>query len=269
MNASARDAILRLYSVSILKQAKVREITSALGETRGQACLDIGGDNGVVSLLLRERGGTWHSADLDARAVRAIQEAVGDNVYQIDGLSTPFADASLDRVVIVDFLEHVHTDREFVRELARVLKPDGKLVVNVPHLKPRSVINRVRHAAGLTDEKHGHVRPGYTLEGLRGVLAPHFEIVGSRTYSRSFSEAIDAAMAIAYEWLGRRKGGRIGSAKGTVITSADVQGEAASFRLLQFGYPILRGVAALDRLLFFQPGYKLIVQARPARKVAQ
>jgi len=257
MPDDAREFARALYGVSLLKQAKVRALTTMLGETAGLRCLDIGGDNGVVSLLLRERGGTWASADLDARTVASIRELVGDPVLRCDGRHLPFEDAAFDRVVIVDLLEHVETDREFVAEVRRVLSPQGRLVVNVPHLKPRSLLNRFRHAVGLTDARHGHVRPGYSVASLRDVLAPHFSVVRHATYGRFFSEGIDTAMTLAY-------GKGSSSGKGTVVTRSDAEARRGSFRLLRTVYPVLRAVAALDGLLFLQPGYKLVVEAVPA-----
>lgn len=59
------DWPLRLFNKSVLKQRKLREIVDMLGPVDGQHCLDIGGDNGVISYLLRQRGGAWKSADLD------------------------------------------------------------------------------------------------------------------------------------------------------------------------------------------------------------
>jgi SAM-dependent methyltransferase len=261
-SAEARAFALSLYGVSVLKQAKVRAITAMLGPTEGLRCLDVGGDNGVVSLLLRERGGTWASTDLDERTVAAIRALVGDPVLRCEGTRLPFPDAAFDRVVVVDLLEHLPTDRAFVAEAHRVLAPGGRLIVNVPHLKPRSLLNRLRHAAGLTDEKHGHVRPGYSVASLREVLAPHFRVVRHATYSRFFSEGVDTVMTLAYEATGKGKGAP--SRKGTVVTEADAAERRGSFRLLRAAYPVLRAVASLDALLFLQPGYKLIVEAVPA-----
>ncbi|PSO97333.1 MAG: hypothetical protein BRC51_17305, partial [Cyanobacteria bacterium SW_12_48_29] len=45
-----------LFSKSVLKQRKFKEITEFLGETNDLHCLDIGSDNGVISYLLRKRG---------------------------------------------------------------------------------------------------------------------------------------------------------------------------------------------------------------------
>jgi SAM-dependent methyltransferase len=262
VSADAQRFARGLYAVSVLKQAKVRAITGMLGETDGLRCLDIGGDNGVVSLLLRERGGSWSSADLDERTVASIRELVGGEVVRCDGEHLPFPGGTFDRVVIVDFLEHVRSDRAFVAEVRRVLRPGGRLLVNVPHLKPRSLLNRLRHAAGLTDEKHGHVRPGYSVASLREVLSPHFVLVRHATYSRFFSEGIDTAMTLAYE--ATAKGKAPAGNKGTVVTRADAAERRGSFRALRAAYPVLRAVASLDALLFLQPGYKLIAEAVPS-----
>ena len=74
--ASAREWALALYRRSVLKQRKVEEIVRSLGETSGLRCLDLGSDNGVVSLLLRERGGSWASGDLTEEAVASIRSLV-------------------------------------------------------------------------------------------------------------------------------------------------------------------------------------------------
>ena len=63
-------------------------------------CLDLGADNGVISYLLRERGGSWKSADLDEQAVCSIRQLVKEDVFEINDISTPFNDNEFDKVVI-------------------------------------------------------------------------------------------------------------------------------------------------------------------------
>lgn len=73
-----------------------------------------------------------------------------------EGLKLPFADASFDRVICAETLEHVPDDRALVRELVRVLKPGGTMAVSVPDFVSESVFWRIssiyRNAPG------GHVR---------------------------------------------------------------------------------------------------------------
>lgn len=254
------DLLLRLFRVSVLKQEKFRHIERFVGDVRGKRCLDIGADNGVISLLLREKGGEWLSADLDDLAVSAILELVRSQVFKIDNGTIPLPDRSLDLIVIVDFLEHIEGDREFARELARVLKPEGKLIVNVPHIKRFSLVNRLRDALGLTEEKHGHVRPGYTLGTLSETLGRSFKITEHTTYSRAFSEIIDTAMNAVYAVIDRRKDSRT-SKKGRIVGTSEVRKNRGKLAALSLIYPFLWFVAKLDHILFLQDGYKLIIKA--------
>jgi hypothetical protein len=140
-------------------------------------------------------------------------------------------------------LEHAEDDSAFARELARVTKPGGSLVLNTPHLK-RTLLRRVRHGLGQTDEKHGHLRPGYTAERLQQILAPAFELEGHRTYSRFFSEAVDTALNWGMERLGKKS-----SAKGMVVTADDLARNRRMFRAYSAIYPFVWAVTRLDALV--------------------
>jgi SAM-dependent methyltransferase len=254
---------VKLFNRSVLKQAKYRRVLQLLADPTDKTNLDIGADNGVISFLLRQRGGRWFSADLDPGTVESIRQLVGSDVYQIDGGKTPFPDGVFDQVVIIDFLEHIPDDRGFVRDLARIIKPGGSLIVNVPHVKPGSLLNRFRHWIGLTDAWHGHLRPGYSVAELQGLLEPPFLLERAITYSGTFSEIVDTALNGAYVAMRRRRHGRAAtSSKGTVVTRGDLEKHRKEFRLLSALYPALWTMAKLDSLLPLQSGYKLIVRAR-------
>ncbi len=73
-----------------------------------------------------------------------------------DALALPFADATFDRVIASEVLEHIRDDVAAMCELARVLKPGGAMAVTVPRCAPEAV------NWALSDEYHdtpgGHVR---------------------------------------------------------------------------------------------------------------
>jgi SAM-dependent methyltransferase len=252
---AAEPWALALFRRSVLKQRKYAEIAAALGPTDGLRCLDLGSDNGVVSLLLRRAGGRWASADLTEEAVASIRGLVGTDVHRTDGQRLPFPDAEFDRVVVVDMFEHVVDDARFAAELARITRAGGLLVINTPHLK-HSALRRARHALGQTDEKHGHLRPGYTPEGLGTLLAPAFALQSHHTYSRFFSEAVDTAINAGLGLLGKRS-----SAKGIVVTGDDVSRHRKLFRAYGAIYPAVWLLSRLDALVPAS-GYMLIATAR-------
>ncbi len=260
MNGPEHVWALRLFEKSILKQAKYRALVRYVGDTSDKDCLDLGSDNGVISYLLRSRGGRWTSADLTEKAVASIRSLVGTNVHLVDGVHMPFADGSFDRVVVIDLLEHVRDDAGCVAELARILRPGGELVVNTPHAKALGLLRPLRERLGLTDSWHGHVRPGYTLKTLSGLLARDFRVAQASTYSKVFSESLDVALNYAYL---RSRGAQAGDpAKGTVVTQAELEKSGRQFRLLGRLYPLLWIWAKLDVLCIGAQGYYLIVKAR-------
>jgi 2-polyprenyl-3-methyl-5-hydroxy-6-metoxy-1,4-benzoquinol methylase len=249
---------IRLFNKSVLKQNKFKQIIQLLGPTDGLACLDIGSDNGVISYLFRQRGGTWKTADLDQQSVDAIKALVKSEVYHIDGKQTPFDDAEFDRVIIVDFLEHIPNDAEFMQELHRILKPEGTIIVNVPHVK-NGLLRRFRSAIGQTDEKHGHLRAGYTIQSLNRLFADEFIPERCTTYSKFFSELIDALIVFAVSVLKGKRQQQ--SKKGILVSENDLRQNQSMFRIYSLIYPMVWLFSQLDRFLFFTDGYMLIARA--------
>jgi len=254
--SEARQLALRLFRCSPLKREKFRRISSLLGEAKLQA-LDLGSDNGVISYLLRERGGEWKSADLSARAVASIRSLVGSEVYQLDGVSLPFETGQFNCVVIVDLLEHVESDSELCREIERVLRPGGTLIANVPNPK-EGLIRKIRFLIGQTDEEHGHLRPGYSLDELTTVVGPGFELEKHYSYSRIFSLLVDTLVLCALHFLKGKAQGE----KGTVVTTDDLRAQQKKLKTFSFIAPLLHLAVSLDRLVPFLHGNMLITRFR-------
>lgn len=253
-DATFRERQLALFRTSVLKQAKWHALARAVGDTNGLDAADLGSDNGVISWLLRQRGGRWTSADLTDETVRAIGRMLSEPVHRLHGSELPFGDASLDLIVVVDLLEHLSDDRAFLREAARCLRPGGRAVLNVPHHARARLLPRVRHALGLTDAWHGHLRPGYDEAGLRALLPDELRLVATQQYSKSFSHLLDTALNWTYL---RRAGPRArSSAKGMVVTGTSLDGRDST--LLRRAFPLMRTLASLDALLPAGRGYMLL-----------
>lgn len=66
--------------------------------------------------------------DIDSEVARS--RGMADHFY--DGHAFPFTDGSFDSALCSQVLEHVFNPDEFLGEIARVLKPGGKLLLTVP-----------------------------------------------------------------------------------------------------------------------------------------
>lgn len=246
---------LRLFEKSPLKRDKVGALLSVLGDVQGKRCLDLGSDNGVVSLLLRRQGGSWASGDLTPETVDAIRGLVETDVHLVTENRLPFKDDEFDVVVVADMIEHVQNEAVFVTEIHRVLKPGGRLIVNTPHAR-NTLLRKTRLALGQTDEKHGHLRPGYTRDSLTSLLRSGFEIQETKTYTKAFSETIDTAMQFGLESIGKK-----GSKKGVVVTGGDLNRHAKLFKAYSAVFPFVWTFSRLDALLPFNDGYRLLLVA--------
>ena len=64
----------------------------------------------------------------------------------------PFEDESFDFVVSFQVIEHIKRDKDFVREVMRVLRPGGKFIVSTPN-KPMSLTRNPWHVREYTSEE--------------------------------------------------------------------------------------------------------------------
>ncbi|WP_261567054.1 class I SAM-dependent methyltransferase [Frankia gtarii] len=107
-----------------------------------------------------------------------------------DALALPFADATFDRVIIAEVLEHLPADTAVMAEIARVLRPGGWVAVTVPNRLPEQV------CWGLSTAYHtvegGHIRIYRQSELRERLTAAGLEPIGTH-----FAHALHAP----YWWL--------------------------------------------------------------------
>jgi len=93
--------------------------------------LDVGCGTGTMLRYLSAYGEV-QGADADAEAVHFCRVRGLDNVCRLTGETIPFSDNSFDLISMFDVLEHIEDDRGTLREIFRVLKRDGMLILTVP-----------------------------------------------------------------------------------------------------------------------------------------
>ena len=105
-----------------------------LGSVAGKELLDVGCGDGAMAIELARQGATVTALDADPSMIaaarhRAKNEAVRIRLVEGSAESLPFDDATFDVVVAVTVLCFVQNAERAVTEIARVLKPGGRLVI--------------------------------------------------------------------------------------------------------------------------------------------
>jgi len=128
---------------------------SLLGIQQGDQVLDVGCGTG------RHSWGAYSQIDCSICALDLGEENLARTRYTLglideqekrdgkwlairgDAMNLPFKDASFDRVVCSEVLEHLDDDGQGMKELVRVLKPEGMLAVSVPSYLPETIYWRM------------------------------------------------------------------------------------------------------------------------------
>jgi ubiquinone/menaquinone biosynthesis C-methylase UbiE len=126
------------YGLTIMAQAAAAELEGV--ELPGKEVLDVGCGTGIMSFLALERGATrvlgGDVSSLMVGRAQAKARAGGRSPEQVafremDAESLPLPDASFDLVLSSLALGMVPNQRKAVAEMARVLRPGGRVVVGV------------------------------------------------------------------------------------------------------------------------------------------
>lgn len=174
-----------------------------LGVGNESRVLDLGCGRGRHTFEALVRGAAVVPADLDAAALEEVaatasaMAAAGEagrgascDIVRADARHLPFAAESFDAVVASEVLEHIEDDGVAVAEIARVLRPGGRVAVTVPRFWPEAVCWGL--SARYHDAAGGHVRI-YRAGGLRDLLAQG----GLEPYAASHAHALHSP----YWWI--------------------------------------------------------------------
>jgi SAM-dependent methyltransferase len=107
----------------------------------------------IFAPYVTEYIGVEHTATFEATS--ASTKASKPDVYY-DGVTLPFPDESADTVLNIQVLEHTPRPQQLLKEMARILKPDGVLILCAPF------------SFRLHEEPHDYFR--FTPHGLRAMF---------------------------------------------------------------------------------------------------
>jgi len=141
--------VQELWLDPLLRWLRVRKVFSQI--PAGCRLLDIGCGRSAW-LLRRVASRIEQGVGVDFK-VKAMQV---ENLHLIPLQLTdqlPFADASFDLVTMLAVLEHIEHERHILQEVRRVLKPNGRLVLTVPSIWSKPVLEFLAYRLKLIDEQ--------------------------------------------------------------------------------------------------------------------
>jgi SAM-dependent methyltransferase len=117
-------------NLSIIQRAALGAF-EALKFPKESFVLDAPCGDGSLAAALRHAGYDAHGADINAAGAGLL----GSAYHDVDLNSRlPFADALFDVVLSIEGIEHLENRFAYLRELHRVLKPQGTLILTTPNI---------------------------------------------------------------------------------------------------------------------------------------
>lgn len=112
----------------------VRFVERAMRESQESGpVLDVGCGGGLFLRMLRERGFPGIGADFSLDAARVAWTSNGVPAAVSSMEQSPFAAGSLAAITMFHVLEHLYSPRSYLRVAHDLLRPDGRLILQVPN----------------------------------------------------------------------------------------------------------------------------------------
>tara|TARA_Y100001934_G_scaffold226316_1_gene271425 strand:- start:64 stop:783 length:720 start_codon:yes stop_codon:yes gene_type:complete len=148
-------------------------VVDQIARLKPDRLLDIGCGDAKLLSLAGKHAGKATGIDLEETGIRLAKEKLKDypNCEAIHNTcyELPFDEASFDAAISADVIEHLNDREAHLREIHKILKPGGTLILTTPRSLP----------GGLQDQRHVHE---YQADELRDFAGKIFDRVEMRYY---------------------------------------------------------------------------------------
>lgn len=156
----------------------------------GRRLIDVGCGTGAFTIGAARLGYSalglsWDSRNQETAARRAAMCGARTAEFQVLDVrrmdDRPDLTSQFEVAICLETIEHILDDRKLLRDIARTLKPGGRLLLTTPFIGYRA-ITKGDDGPFSTYEDGWHVRRGYDANGLRSIA----EAAGFRVTEISF-----------------------------------------------------------------------------------
>jgi len=123
---------------------RLKKVTETLTKNCHGLLLDIGCNDCQITRFLPKKQFQYIGADLSRQALR---KGKGCQRILADACNLPLRDEFVDVISCFEIIEHTQEPHALIREIARTLKPEGKLLISTPNQK--SMFIKIQNAAHL------------------------------------------------------------------------------------------------------------------------
>lgn len=131
--ANEYDAWFETEVGKVVKELELNALLEVMPELNGKTLLEVGIGTGLFAMEFRKRGAIVYGID-PAENMLKIAASRGFNVKFGYGEAIPFEDNTFDIVLSMTSMENSKEPKKFLKELVRVAKPNGTVVVAVLNL---------------------------------------------------------------------------------------------------------------------------------------
>src|SRR5262245_19413565 len=135
--SAAKPGLLKKFEAIYRRMAlrgHVAFISRAADNRSGLDLLDVGCGSASLLGLMKERGFRVMGVDFSPEAATVGKDENGVTVVVGSLEDAAFPDASFDIVTLFHVMEHVTNPRDVLKEVGRILRPGGSVVLQVPNI---------------------------------------------------------------------------------------------------------------------------------------
>ncbi len=161
--------------------------------------LEIGCGDGSFLSHLKNNGWSVTGTDFDLKAALAAKEKFNISVHtgQIDEIG--FKDSTFDVVIMKHVVEHLYNPASVLKEINRILKPEGKIIIVTPNCQSFGLKYFKKYWRGLEPPRHIIL---YSVMALKRLLA-NSDFIISRALTTSVNSWI--FMSESFEMIEKDK----------------------------------------------------------------